>query len=135
MDIQTASMVVGILIGLGTLIAGIGFAYAQFKSGGDKYKDNLIDTLKESVAILEDKNKKQSEERTLLINSHQSQLTQMAKEIGELRGQLHVYQEKSRDYKEILQGRDPEQTALLKEIRELLKYFKSNRPRKIWAKK
>ena len=43
--------VFGGFAGIGALMAGIGFAYAQFKSGGSKAKDELIATYKETIKI------------------------------------------------------------------------------------
>src|SRR3990167_2687027 len=126
MDTGLISALIGISVGLGTLIAGIGFAYAQFKSGGDKYKDNLIDTLKESVAILEEKTRKQSEEKSLLVTSHQTQLTELSKSLGVLKGRFDEQTRQIEMYKQLLQGRDPEQTKVLQEVHDLLTKINKN---------
>lgn len=126
MDTGLISALIGISVGLGTLIAGIGFAYAQFKSGGDKYKDNLIDTLKESVAILEEKTRKQSEEKSLLVTSHQTQLTELSKSLGVLQGRFDEQTRQIEMYKQLLQGRDPEQTKVLQEVHDLLTKINKN---------
>ena len=120
-NIELISTIVGVFIGLGALLAGIGFAYAQFVSGGDKYKDNLIETLKESISTLEEKNKKQVEERTVLISSHQAQLTQLTKDFSELKGRFEEQAKTTEQYRELLQGRDPQMLETLHEIKGFMK--------------
>ncbi len=124
LDVQLISTIVGISIGLGTLIAGMGYAYSQYKTGGDKYKDSLIETLKESIAVLEEKNKKQSEERSMLLVSHQKQLTELTTNLGILQGRFDELSKKAEEYKMILQGRDPEQLKMLTEIKLELERIK-----------
>ena len=120
MNLELISAIIGVSIGIGAITIAIGYAYAQFKSGGDKYKDNLIDTLKESVAVLEAKNKQQAEERTQLLTSHQVQLTDLNKELGILQGRFDEQTRQLEAYKTLLQGRDPEQIKIMTEIREAL---------------
>lgn len=120
MDTQIISIIVGIFLGLGTLIAGIGYAYAQFKRGGDQADDRLISSQKEYIAVLEEKNKKLSEEKNQLIISHQAQLTDLNKAMGVLQGRLDEQTKVMNEYKAILQGRDPEHANMLKETKQLL---------------
>ena len=118
---QTISVIVGLFIGVGTIIMAIGYFYSQVKLGGDKYKDNLISTLKETVAALEERNKRLSEEKNQLIVSHQAQLTQLTKELGELKGAFLTEQKRASEYKDLLLQKDPQQMQILKEIKSLMK--------------
>ena len=120
MNIQTISTIVGIFIGLGTMIAGCGFAYAQVKIGLDKTKDSLIVTLKDSLTLEQDKNKQLNDDRNKLIASHQIQITQIAKELAEFKGRFEEQVKKSEEYKQMLLDRDPRQQEVLAEIKGFL---------------
>jgi len=120
MNLELISIIIGICIGAGALFVGVGYAYSQWKAGGDKYKDNLIDTLKESVSVLEEKNKRLSEEKSLLIQSHQQQLTDLTRQFSEMKGRFEEQQKTNEQYKLLLQGRDPEQAKIMLEIRDFL---------------
>lgn len=113
MDIQTISIIVGVFIGLGTMIAGCGFAYAQYKTGGDKAKDNLIETLRATAEAEKAERVRLAEEKTQLVNSHQGQITQLTKDLSELKGRFDEQTKRANEYKEILQGRSPEQTEFM----------------------
>jgi hypothetical protein len=128
MDIQTVSVIVGVFMGLGTFIAGTGFAYAQYKAGGDKYKDSLIDTLKEAITLEQDKNKRLSEERTELIASHQQQITSLTKDFAELKGRFDEQAKKAEEYKALLQGRDPEQQEFMRVVLAEIKKNQATTP-------
>lgn len=112
-DIQLISIIVGIFIGLGTLVAGIGFAYAQFKTGGDKAKDDLIKTLRDTATAEKAERERLASERTELITSHQLQLTQLNKDFSELKGRFDEQTKRAQEYKELLQGRDPAQQKFM----------------------
>lgn len=121
-NIELISVIVGVFIGLGTLVAGCGFAYAQFKTGSDKAKDDLITTLRATADAEKAEKERLAAERTELVNSHQLQLTQLNKDIAELRGRFDEVQKRANEYKEILQGKDPAQQKfmeiVLKQIEE-----------------
>lgn len=131
-DIQTISIIVGIFIGLGTLIAGSGFAYAQFKSGGDKYKDNLIETLKETALAEKAEKERLAIEKNQLMVSHQEQLTQLNKDLAELRGRFDEQSKKVKEYQDILQGKDPGQLkymeTMTKGLNTALEYIQVSQP-------
>lgn len=121
MDLQTVSVIVGIFIGLGAMIAGIGYAYAQYKSGGDKYKDNLIDTLKATAEAERTERERLAKEKTELLMNHQVQITTLTKDQAELKGRLDEQSKKADEYKALLLGRDPELQKILSEIRSYLR--------------
>ena len=112
-DFSIISVLVGLFIGLGTLIAGCGFAYAQFKTGGDKAKDDLIDTLKESVEVEKAKAIRLTEEKTTLIESHQTQINDLNNRLGKLQGLYEASEQSRKEYLAILQGRDPSQQKFM----------------------
>ncbi len=112
-DLQLISLIIGICVGLGTLIAGCGFAYAQFKTGGDKAKDDLIETLKETAAVEKAKASRLAEEKTTIVNSHQIQINELNTKIGKLTGLYEAAEQSKKEYLLILQGRDPAQQAFM----------------------
>ena len=112
-DFQPISVIIGVFIGLGTLIAGSGFAYAQFRSGGDKAKDDLINTLKESVDVERAKSTRLMDEKAVLVNSHQIQINELNSKIGKLQGLWEASEASKKEYLAILQGRDPAQQKFM----------------------
>lgn len=119
-NIETVSTLIGVFAGAGVLFAGMGFAYAQYKRGGSEADSKTIASLKEYIDTLEEKNKRLTEEKSQLINSHQTQLTELNKAIGVLQGRFDEQTKQLEIYKQLIQGRNPEQMNLLKEIKEVL---------------
>lgn len=110
---ENALNIFGGLSGVGVLAAGIGFAYAQFKSGANKAKDDLILTLKETAVVEREKAERVSAEKLTLMNSHQTQINELNKQIGILQGTLQANDTKLKEYTDILQGRSPEQAQFM----------------------
>ena len=115
---QIISTIVGFFAGLGICVAGCGYAYSSWKSGKNKYKDELIIDLKATITIKENEIIRLNEERTVLITSHQEQLTKLRTELSELKGRFDEQKEKLEDYKAIFENRDPQTLETLKEIKE-----------------
>lgn len=111
---------IGGLPGLGLLLAGTGFAYAQFKQGGSKAKDDLIDTLKETAMVERDKASRLAEEKQILIKNHQDQINELNKQIGVLQGRADANEKKMNEYLEILKGQSPQQITFMKQTTEIL---------------
>jgi len=99
--------------GIGVLAAGLGFAYAQFKSGSGKAKDDLIETLKESIEAEKAVATRVNEEKNKLLASHQRQINDLTEKIGKLQGLYEAAEQRSKDYLAILQGRSPEQNKFM----------------------
>lgn len=117
---STILTILAIPVGVGTLFALIGVGWAQFKAGGEKFKDNTIDSLKESLAISEEKNKKLTEEKAQLLTSHQEQINKLTKELGELTGRFNEQSKLAEEYKLILQGRGPDDIKYKEEGRAFM---------------
>lgn len=111
----------GGLAGIGILLAGIGFAYAQFRAGASKAKDDLIQTLRDTAIAEKQKAERLAAEKVTIIDSHQVQINELNKEIGILRGTLDATNLKVKEYTTLLQGRNPEQIEFMKVVLESVK--------------
>ena len=118
MNIQIISIIIGILGGLGILIAGLGYAYSSWINGSNKYKEELISDLKNTIEVKTNEIKQLTDERAVLICSHQEQITKLQKDLSELTGRFEEQSKKLAEYKSILENRDPETLAALKDIKE-----------------
>lgn len=117
-NIQLISTIIGVFAGLGIFVAGCGYSYSSWKAGKNKYKDEIIADLKESLTIEQQKVHKLNEEKSTLISSHQQQLTELQKEFAELKGRFEEQNKKLEEYKAILQDRDPATLEMLTEIKD-----------------
>lgn len=117
LNINIISTIIGIFIGAGVMISACGYAYSTWKSGKNKYKDELIADLKSTVTIKESEIVRLNQERTVLITSHQKQLTELQQDFAELKGRFDEQAKKLQEYREILENRDPKNTELLNEIK------------------
>lgn len=115
------STIFGVLAGIGTLAAGLGFAYAQFTQGSGRAKDDLIGTLNQQLNIEKEKTKQLELQKNSLVTSHQTQINELTKQIGVLQGTVDAYNVKIKEYTDILQGRSPEQTAFMTFMTETAK--------------
>lgn len=104
------------MTGIGIMIAGSGYAYSSWNSGKNKYKDEIISDLKVTLGLKESEITRLNEDRTLLITSHQIQITDLQKELSELKGAFTEQSKKLEEYKHILENRDPQFVTMLREI-------------------
>lgn len=116
---------VNIIVSLGVLIAGVGYAYGQFWGGRKKQASEQtiantalinglqtqLDGFEKLVAALKAEHKEEMEK----LRSENIRLT---KELGELTGQVREKESKLAEYKEIFQGRDPNNEAFTKLMTE-----------------
>ena len=105
--------ILAVFTGLSVFTAGIGFAYAQFKSGAGKAKDDLVQTLRETALAEKEKAERLAAEKLTLVNSHQQQINELNKQIGILQGKAEANEKKMNEYLTILQGRDPDQKKFM----------------------
>lgn len=103
----------GGLAGIGVLFGGLGFAYAQFRSGSGKAKDDLIQTLKDTAVAEREKATQLAKEKVEQSNFHQTQINQLNEKIGKLQGLYEESKDRNKEYLAILQGRDPEQKKFM----------------------
>jgi stress response protein YsnF len=118
MDFTT---IFGTLAGVGVLTAGIGYGYAQFRTGANKAKDELVQTYKEQLEIEKEKTKQMLIERETLVQSHQNQLNKLTQDVGRLQGLNEANEKKIKEYQEILQGRNPEQIEFMSVVIQSVK--------------
>ena len=117
LNLELISTIIGVCAGLGLMAGGCGYAYSTWKAGKNRYKDDLINDLKETIVSRDLTIVKLNEEKTTLITSHQQQLTVLHKELAELKGRVDEQTKKIEDYKAILQNRDPQLLEILNEIK------------------
>lgn len=115
-------------MGLGTLIAGCGFAYAQFKTGGDKAKDDLIGTLKDTAEVEREKAIRLAAEKVTLVDSHQLQINELNNKIGKLQGLYEASEASKKEYLAILQGRDPAQQKFMEIVMKQIEESQKQSP-------
>ena len=113
MDFTIITTIVGIFAGIGLLIAGIGYGYAQFRTGANKAKDELVETLEKQLEIEREKTKQWEAEKQTLVASHQTQLNKLTQDVGKLQGLNEANEKKIKEYQDILQGRDPAQQKFM----------------------
>lgn len=128
MTLQHALNILAILSGVGALVAGLGFAYSQFISGGNKAKDDLIDTLKENLSAEKVRSERLKSENTSLITSHQQQINELRTELSKLQGLFQAAEKEKQNYLQILQGRDPENQRFIKVVLEQIEEGKRQAP-------
>lgn len=103
----------GGLAGIGVLFGGLGFAYAQFRAGSGKAKDELIQTLKDTAIAEREKAAQLAKEKVEQSQFHQTQINQLNEKIGKLQGLYEESKDRNREYLAILQGRDPDQKKFM----------------------
>lgn len=115
----------GGLAGMGILMAGLGFGWAQFKSGAGKAKDDSIASYKEALAAeqvrieqLKAENKQLIEDKNTLMKSHQDQINALTEKIGKLQGLYEASELRNKQNLAILQGRNPEQQKFMEFMTE-----------------
>lgn len=113
MSIDFAQSILAILLGIGGLLAGLGFSFAQFKQGGNKAKDDLISTLKQEADAQKEKASRLAQEKIVMTNEHQRQISELQKDVAKLTGLYEASEKSKQEYLLILQGRNPEQQAFM----------------------
>lgn len=92
---------------IAVVVAAVAFAVAQWRSTTTKEnlqsKDDLIKTLKENAVAERDK-----------ADRLQTQINDLSREFGELKGQFEAAQKEKEAYLNILKDRNPEQIEFMK---------------------
>lgn len=109
----------GGLAGIGVLFGGLGFAYAQFRAGSGKAKDDLITTLKDTAVAEREKAKQLAKEKMEQSQFHQTQINQLNEKIGKLQGLYEESKDRNKEYLAILQGRNPEQQKFMEYLTQV----------------
>lgn len=106
---------------VGALAAGLGYAYGQFFGGKKKQTADdmasntaLIQGLQAQINAFKELNETQRKEHRDEVEKLRTAATKLTGELGELRGQLKEKESKLAEYKEIFQGRDPNNEAFTK---------------------
>lgn len=118
LNIQIISTLIGFFAGIGIMVAGCGYAYSSWKAGRNKYKDELILDLKATITVKESEITRLNQEKSVLITSHQAQLTKLQTELSELKGAFNEQSKKLDEYRMIFENRDPQTLETLKDIKD-----------------
>lgn len=117
LNAETISTIIGVFTGFGVMVAGCGFAYSSWRNGNNKYKDELISDQKSRLENKDLQIVELNKEITTLVKSHQGQITDLQKELSELKGAFAEQSKKLEEYRSILENRDPQTIKILTEIK------------------
>jgi hypothetical protein len=113
-----------LLTGIGALSAGLGICIAQVKTAYSKEnlksKDDLIDTLNETIVAEKGRAERLADEKLALDIRNSKQINDLNREIGELKGLYQASELSKKEYLAILQGRSPEQIKFMTEVLSIL---------------
>ena|SRR3990167_1311214 len=106
--------ILSVLIGIGAIIAGLGYFLGQYRQGSNKNTLDTINLFKERTEALEIK-----------VNEQNDDIVELTKKIDDL---TVIVQEKDKELMKtlnILQGRDPQTQAIMLSLEE---YVRVNKP-------
>lgn len=116
-DFTIISVTIAVCGGIFSIVGTFVLAVSTWRNGSNKIKDGIISDLKTAVEVKTEEVTRLNEEKSLLIASHQLQLTQMQKEITEFKTRLEETNKRLEDYKALLTNRDPKTLEMLTEIK------------------
>ena len=117
MNLETIQKIISLLFSVGLIVAGVGYAYGQFKKGGrtvdsdnQKAQDGALKTNTETLELLT-KNIEALQQSKV---SQDKQIESLRTEIQELKKSIEEKDKKLTEYISIMQGKDPklEQAAI-----------------------
>lgn len=106
---------------ISAVVVAILYSFSKLREMNAIQSKELVLTLKEELSVQKSKVERLTEENRTLKESHQIQLNELNKQIGELSGRLSELSKQNELYLNILKGKNPEQEKVLKEIRDLMK--------------
>ena len=112
-DFTIISATLGICIAVFTVVGSVVLAISTWRNSNNKIKDETIADLKTALEVKTEEVTRLNAEKTTLITSHQAQLTQLQKELSELKGAFAEQSKRLEEYKELLIGKDPKTLDML----------------------
>ena len=112
--LELAVTIIGAIISLGVLIAGLGYGYGQFFKGRDLKTKEDYDLLDTRITTLQ----KLCDTQQLELNGHQTEIRNLRQEIGRLQGVNEEKEKKIQELTALLQNRDPQLSDFIKYSRE-----------------
>lgn len=114
--LKLVELIIAIPVGMGGLVAGIGYMAAQFNKG--KYK--AIDDKKESELTTVQLLKEQIDALEKKVETQKTDIDNLTKEVHDLRDENQQVNSKLMNALEILQGRDPHLIEFMKTAHEYI---------------
>lgn len=116
-DFTIIATTIGIAISLFAVVAAVTVAISTWKNSNNKIKDGIIVDLKTALEVKTEEVTRLNAEKTTLIISHQGQLSDLQKQLSELKGAFIEQGKRLEEYKALLLGKDPASIKMLSEIR------------------
>jgi len=111
MDYQTLQLILtigGVVTFIALLAGGVGLAINAFRKRPRDEKNEVVNSANTIMEFW----KNQAEQYKLIIDekdrTHNEKITDLTRQVGELRGQLNAETSQKKEYLAILQNRDPE---------------------------
>jgi len=105
------------MLGIGVIAAGLGYAYEKFFDGRQKKINQSIETETGILGFYQ----KQNDALTKLIKDHENEINKLQDDLHSLEAIVEEKDKKLQDYMIIFQNRDPQLIEILKEIRDFMK--------------
>jgi len=102
--LQTIGVIIGVIMSIGALALGLGYAYGQFKKGKISVSAEAIDGEKKALDLLSSK----VDVLEKLCNSQDTQIKELEKKVDALNFSIKERDKKIDEYMLILQNRNPQ---------------------------
>lgn len=108
--LQVIASIIGIIISLGVLVAGAGYAYSQFFKGTAEKTNADYALLEKRITTLQ----KVCDDQQSELDGHQRDIRGLNQEIGRLKGINEEKDKKIKELENLLANRDPQMTEYIK---------------------
>lgn len=105
------------LLGIGSIIFALAYAYERFRKGGAQADADLISTLTEQLKAQKEINDSLSAQ----MKEMQAQIADLKQDLGKLQGINQANDQKIKEYLSIIANRNPELEATLEQLEVLIR--------------
>lgn len=114
---ENSFFILEVLAGFGAIIAGIGYAYGQFKKGSNQGVRDVVDQNQKTLTLLEN----QVESLQAIATNGVKQINELQQRVSTLEGVIAEKDKEIAQYLKIFQDRNPEMTKFMEEITAISK--------------